>query len=139
VEVKNMNLIHQEHIQTTEKYCEQCGKKLHDSYPHELCPFCRDQNLFNEVKDYIRENNVREQDVADHFNISLQKVRSWIREGRIQYKGEAKESISGVYCRFCGKPINFGVACSECHSLQNLQVVAMQKKEDSGAMRFLGK
>lgn len=123
----------------TVKSCPQCGVQLNELYPHELCPTCMEQNLFNEVKDYIRNNDVHEQDVANHFNIPVRKVRSWIREGRIQYKGDSKDAISGVQCRYCGKPISFGVACSECHSLQNLQVVAAQKKADEAAMRFLGK
>lgn len=121
------------------KHCPQCGVQLNEMYPHELCPNCIEQNLFNEVKEYIRENEVREQDVADHFNIPTRKVRSWIKEGRIQYKGDDKDTISGLYCRFCGKPISFGVACSECHSLQNLQVVAAAQKKEDEAMRFINR
>ena len=121
------------------KHCPQCGVQLNEMYPHELCPNCIEQNLFNEVKEYIRENEVREQDVADHFNIPTRKVRSWIKEGRIQYKGDDKDTISGLYCRFCGKPISFGVACSECHSLQDLQVVAAAQKREDEAMRFINR
>lgn len=137
-----MHYIPHEHVESSIKNCSQCGRQLHDSYPHEICPICMEQNLFNEVKDFIRENEVQEQDVAEHFNIPLRKVRSWIREGRIQYKGDNINTISGVHCRFCGKPISFGIACPECHSLQNLQVVAIQKKKDEdtdAAMRFLAK
>lgn len=135
-----MHLVHQDRSQETEvKVCKQCSRQLHEAYPHDLCPMCMEYNLFNEVKDYIRNNDVHEQDVAEHFNIPLSKVRGWIREGRIQYKGESKDKISGVYCRVCGKPIAFGVTCPECHSLENLQIVANQQKVDNAAMRFLGK
>lgn len=134
-----MQLVRRDEPEETVKSCPQCGTKLNNMYPHEFCPNCMEINLFNEVKDFIRENEVREQDVAEHFNIPIRKVRSWIREGRIQYKGEGKDAISGVHCRYCGKPISFGIACSECHSLQNLQVVAAQRGEDNAAMRFLNK
>lgn len=133
-----MHLLHRNRSEETVKTCPQCGTQLHEMYPHELCPICIEQNLFNEVKEYIRENDVREQDVAEHFNIPVRKVRGWIREGRIQYKGDDKDTISGINCRICGKPIAFGVTCPECHNLHNLQIVAAQKKEDA-AMRFLSK
>lgn len=135
-----MPIVHQEHSNETEiKTCKQCSKQLHHSYPHDLCPMCMEYNLFNEVKDYIRSNEVNEQDVAEHFNIPVSKVRGWIKEGRIQYKGDSINSISNVHCRICGKPIAFGVTCPECHSLENLRIVASQQKAENAAMRFLGK
>ncbi len=126
--------------ESTEKVCKQCSRRLSPMYQEDLCPVCIENNLFNDVKDYIRKNDVHEQDVAEHFHISVAKVRNWIREGRIQYKGDSKDSISGVHCRVCGKPISFGVTCPECHSLQNLQIVAAHKKNsEEGTMRFIGK
>jgi hypothetical protein len=97
-------------------------------------------NLFNEVKEFIRSrNDVNENDVAEKFDIPVSKVRDWIKEGRIQYKGTSVNTISSVKCRICGKPIAFGVTCPECHSLENLKVVANMKKADDAAMRFVGK
>lgn len=119
--------------------CPQCGRYLNDTYQEELCPACIEINLFSEVKDYIRENDVRENDVAEHFNIPLGKVRGWIREGRIQYRGKDGKTLSGVHCQICGKPIDFGTLCAECHRLQNLQVVVKKYDEEKSAMRFLGK
>ena len=66
--------------------CAQCGRILNKVYKDDLCPECKDLNLFAEVKDYIRENDVKEIDVAEHFGIPVSKVRRWIKEGRIQYK-----------------------------------------------------
>ena len=101
-----------------------------------MCP-----DAESEVKEYIRNNEVNEQDVASHFEIPIAKVRSWIKEGRIQYKNDPKENITSLYCRVCGKKIAFGVVCPECHSLENLKGVAANqvKKGELGAMRFLGK
>lgn len=123
-----------------EKVCKECHRTLSETYPHELCPICMERHLFNDVREYIRNNDVREHEVAEKFNIPISRVREWIREGRIQYKGDSVKSISGVNCRYCGKPIAFGVACPSCHSLQNLKVVAnMKKSQNDESMRFLGK
>lgn len=133
-----MHLVHRDNSENTVKICPQCGTVLHDLYQHELCPLCMERNLFNDVKEYIRNHDVREQEVADHFGISVSKVRGWIREGRIQYKGDSKDTISGVHCRICGKPISFGTTCAECHHLEDLQIVASLKKTDETQMRFIG-
>jgi len=94
--------------------------------------------LFHEVKEFIRENDVCEQDVAEHFHIPYRKVHEWVKEGRIQYKEEKQEKIADLKCKICGKPIAFGVTCAECHSLQQLQVVTTWRKSDDDKMRFLG-
>ncbi|MDD7404138.1 MAG: hypothetical protein SO170_01190 [Butyribacter sp.] len=135
-----MQLIHKDRAEKfKEKVCPDCNQLLSELYPDELCPLCKERHLFNDVRDYIRENDVREHEVAEHFNIPISKVRGWIREGRIQYKGDTAKSITGVHCRICGKPISFGVTCAECHSLETLQVVAASKKAEAEEMRFLGK
>lgn len=135
-----MHLIHKDIPTNSEtKQCSRCGRDLHQMYQQELCPDCQEVELFHQVKEYIRENDVHEQDVAEHFNISIKKVRGWIREGRIQYKGDSTETISNVKCKICGKPIAFGLTCSECHSLQQLQVVASMRKTKEEKMHFIGK
>lgn len=120
--------------------CRQCGRVLPDVYEDgDLCPACQETNLFAEVKDFIRANDVKEMDVAEHFDIPVSKVRKWIREGRIQYKGEAGEAISGVHCQLCGKPIDFGTLCPDCHRMQGLKIVAQQYAEQKSEMRFINK
>ena len=89
------------------KSCKQCGRRLHPKYNKDICPACMEMNLFNEVKDYIRKNDVNESQVADHFGISNAKVRAWIREGRIQYKNTDGKTVSQVYCQICGKAVRF--------------------------------
>lgn len=127
-----------------EKICKQCSRKLPEAYNQDICPSCMEINLFAEVKEYIRNNDVNEQDVASHFDIPVAKVRNWIKEGRIQYRNNPRENknITNLFCRVCGKKIAFGVVCPECHSLENLKVVAANnqfQKSEIGAMRFLGK
>lgn len=120
------------------KTCSQCGRYLDILYPKDLCPICEEMNLFSEVKEYIRSNDVKEMDVVDHFGIPLRKVREWIREGRIQYKGFDEKTIAPLHCKICGKPIEFGTICSECLHGQKLQVTAKQSLEvKSEEMRFL--
>lgn len=109
-------------------------------YRDEICPECKDLNLFAEVKDYIRENDVKEIDVADHFGIPVAKVRRWIREGRIQYK--EGEHITPIHCQVCGKTIDFGAVCPECRRKNGLHIYAKKSYSDDdihNAMRFLGK
>ena len=131
-------------VQSAEQYqedfrCKRCGRLLPDIYGEDLCPSCQEAELFSEVKDFIRENDVREMDVAEHFDIPVSKVRKWIREGRIQYKGEAGKSVSGVHCQICGKLIEFGTLCPECHRMRGLQIVAKQYAEQKSEMRFFNK
>lgn len=126
-------------VMESQKSCTQCGCYLNDNYTEDICPSCIEVNLFAEVKEYIRENDVKENDVAEHFKIPITKVRGWIREGRIQYRGEDGKTISAVHCQICGKTIEFGTVCPECHKLQGLQVVAKQYGGEDSSMRFLGK
>ena len=56
--------------------CTQCGRILPDVYEEDdICPVCKEANLFAEVKDFIRENDVREMDVAEHFDIPVYSTR----------------------------------------------------------------
>lgn len=119
-----------------ENMCPQCGRPLSPQYKEKICPECQEINLFREVKEYIRENDVNEADVAEHFGISNTKVRRWIREGRIQYKNADSKSISSVYCQICGKPLEFGNLCAECRHLQGLEVMSKMYEQQKGRMRF---
>ena len=67
------------------KYCEHCGKAIPRSSEFACCVDCQETIIFHAVKDYIRENNVNEFQVADHFNIPLRLVKQWMRERRIEY------------------------------------------------------
>lgn len=119
------------------KYCEECKKPLPLTYKEVLCPTCMEQKLFHEVKEYIRENDVTEYDVAEHFHIPHHKVKQWIREGRIEYKDEHLNMIS-LHCAKCGASISFGTLCPKCMRQHDASGHATgQTKADNSKMRFL--
>lgn len=78
------------------KICKECTRPLPQKYEEDLCPTCKENALFRDVKDYIMSHDVTEYDVANYFQIPLGQVRAWIREGRIDYKTHnvKKESTS---------------------------------------------
>lgn len=122
------------------RVCQQCGKVLSKLYREDICPVCKEINLFSQVKEYIRANDVKEMDVAKEFDIPIRKVRGWIKEGRIQYKiNDKKNKMGTIYCQMCGKPLEFGLLCHDCRKLKELEVVGNAHKEDKASMRFLGK
>lgn len=67
------------------KYCEHCGQAIPRSAEFACCANCQETILFHQVKDYIRENNVNEFQVAEHFGIPLRIVKHWMKERRIEY------------------------------------------------------
>ena len=96
------------------KQCINCKRPLPLEYTEEICPGCKDMLLFQEVKEFIRENDVNEYQVAERFNLPLKQVKAWIKEGRIEYKQTAEATISGLHCENCGAPISFGTLCPKC-------------------------
>lgn len=102
------------------KQCKGCSKMLPISFKDEYCPQCEESQLFDDVREFIRQYDVNEYQVAEHFGIPQQKVKGWIREGRIEYKEKSdKKSISTLRCSRCGGPVNFGSLCSRCLKLLN--------------------
>lgn len=124
----------------TYKQCALCQKFIPKTYVPDICPQCMENNLFNDVKEFIRSNDVNEHQVAEYFNIPLRRVKNWIKEGRIEYKeNEDKSSTFGrIQCQRCGDPVSFGTLCQKCLKLinKNVQGYNSQKPEDSSKMRF---
>lgn len=120
------------------KYCEYCGIPLSIDFEDTVCPSCKEQLLFRDVKEFIRENDVTEYDVAKHFSIPLQRVKQWIREGRIEYKEkpDTKKAIS-THCQECGTPISFGFLCGKCLKKQNMSGYSKLTPDEAGRMRYL--
>lgn len=127
------------------KGCKRCGRMLPDTYLDELCPTCRETVLFDQVRDYVRSDDVTEYQVAEHFDIPVEKVRAWIKDGRIEYKDKNVKSsdgpagITGMYCSRCGARVTFGTLCTKCLKLlnENRQGYApVKKKTDGEKMRY---
>lgn len=123
------------------RYCKECRKSLPEDYEFNLCPHCIEAQLFREVRDYIRENDVTEYEVAEQFKIPISRVRTWIREGRIQYSGSTEEEIMGLHCARCGKAILVGEICDDCMAILRRQksfgYASEAVKENAGKVRFL--
>ena len=95
------------------RYCKDCGTILLDSYTRDLCSNCEAQRIFDEVRDYIRSQDVNEYDVAKHFDIPVGMVQQWIKEGRIQYKERGEKTIMNAFCQRCGAKVTFWYALPE--------------------------
>uniref|UniRef100_UPI0040560934 hypothetical protein n=1 Tax=Agathobacter sp. TaxID=2021311 RepID=UPI0040560934 len=122
------------------KQCEFCQKPLPKSYTPNICPGCIENNLFSDVKEFIRSNDVNEYQVAEHFHIPLRQVKNWIKEGRIEYRenGEPFVSFGRVHCQQCGAPVSFGTLCKKClkNLNKNMHGYDSKKEQEDSKMRF---
>lgn len=121
------------------KYCSYCGRPLAADYEKEVCPGCQEQELFSRVKDFIRSRDVTEYQVAEEFQIPIRKVKAWIREGRIEYKELAPNTIKELRCASCGEPIQFGTLCQKCYKLKSTPKSTVFQKNEDSKIRFLEK
>lgn len=120
------------------KLCKDCHRILPKDYADEICPACKERELFSQVKEFIRENDVTEFDVAYHFDIPLHKVKGWIREGRIQYKDLHIPTIESLHCQQCGEPIFFGTFCPKCQrKVSSSGSTTVTTKEHDNRFRYL--
>lgn len=101
------------------KACAGCGKRLPDTYTEDYCPNCKSAKLLHDVKDFIRENDVNEYQVAEYFQIPVRVVKEWIREGRLEYRTNENGASFSMHCQRCGAPVTFGSVCPKCLKLMN--------------------
>ena len=66
--------------------CDVCGKAMPMSYKDTVCSDCKADAIYKEVKEYIIHNDVTELEVADKFDLPLETIRRWVREGHLSYK-----------------------------------------------------
>ncbi len=117
--------------------CKECRCNLPKNYTEDICPACKERILFSQVKDFIRENDVTEFDVAEHFSIPLHRVKGWIREGRIQYKElQAQPTMESLHCQNCGEAITFGSLCTKCLRQANVSGNAVYSFDQQTEERF---
>ncbi len=118
-------------------YCELCRRPLPSTYTETVCPACQNHKLFSEVKEFIRENDVTEYDVAEEFNIPRQQVKQWIKEGRIEYKDDRLNTHITGKCQNCGTSILFGSLCSRCLKQSGMSGHGKAQQNEDNRMRFL--
>lgn len=93
--------------------CKSCGR-LFNYVGRNICPSCAKklEERFDMVKKYIRENpGATIGEVAENNDVSVNQIRNWIREERLEL---SKESPIGIECERCGKLIRVGRMCEAC-------------------------
>ena len=129
--------MYQKHLFENYTYCKSCKRPLPLTYKEEYCPLCKEQQLFQEVREYIRSHDVNEYQVAVQFNLPVSKIKEWIREGRIEYKKSPERQIT-MHCQLCGAPLSFGTLCQKCLKQRHQMGTVIQPNNyDSGNMRHL--
>lgn len=120
------------------KFCTICHRSLPEKYEGEMCPVCQENQLFSEVKEYIRSRDVTEYQVAEHFNIPHMLVKKWIAEGRVEYK-EQEQKMINLHCSMCGAEITFGTLCQKCYREKfhtTAGFVPLKLSDEKSKMRF---
>ena len=102
--------------------CRRC-KKLFPRLREPICNDCiqADENLFNAVKDYLRDNpKTLIAEVAAETGASAKKILGWLREGRLEVVG------GELKCKSCGEDITTGIFCEPCQTKVNQDLDAME-------------
>lgn len=130
--------------------CKTCGRMFNYLGGIPLCPKCKGEleDKFAQVKEYVRDNpGATIQMVSEDNDVTVQQIRQWIREERLEF---SKDSPVGIECEACGASIRTGRYCEACKknmsdSLRRsitpakplVDPNANKKQRDSDKMRFL--
>ena len=126
--------------------CKNCGKLFNYLSGAPICPACQreTEDKFTEVKQYIYDNpGCGVQEVSEQCEVSVQQIKKWVREERLQFSDAAG---AGITCENCGTPIKTGRFCIACKDKLQNKLGEMYKKEEperkqvqntSSKMRFL--
>jgi predicted amidophosphoribosyltransferase len=99
--------------------CSRCGKFLEANEFGNLCIECveKDEADFRRIKEYILEHpRAKIFNVSLDLNISISKIRRYLREGRLEI---IEKNNLFLRCEMCGKPICSGSYCDECFKQAN--------------------
>ena len=96
--------------------CRQCGRLFNYLGGPPICQACREavEEKFQQVKEYVRNNpgsNI--QMVAEDNDVTVQQIRQWIREERLEFSADSQV---GIECEGCGASIRTGRFCEACKS-----------------------
>ncbi|MDE7325378.1 MAG: flagellar protein [Lachnospiraceae bacterium] len=129
--------------------CKGCGKIFNYIGGMPMCEACKKalEDKFQEVKAYIYDNRDADiNQVAEENDVSVQQIRQWVREERLEF---SENSRVGLSCEKCGRMIRSGRYCKSCKDKLANELGGMYKapkettvKKDTKSnakMRFLDK
>lgn len=93
--------------------CDKCGRVFQTIAGIKLCSRCResDDDMFKVVREYIYDNpGATVPEVSEATEVSEKKILKFLREGRLETKGEAML----IDCEKCGTSIASGRYCNQC-------------------------
>lgn len=95
--------------------CRRCGRLFNYIGGRPICHDCKkqDEKEFKRVKEYLYDHpKASIIDVSNALEISVQKIKSYLREGRLEIVGGEGNLV--LECEKCGKSINTGRFCEQC-------------------------
>lgn len=129
------------------KNCKRCGRVFNVLSGEDICPVCKKsvEEEFAKVKEYVLENKgASVEKVAKDNDVSMKRIRQWIKEERLELSDPL---LSGITCEKCRAPICTGRYCDSCKSnMANSLKSAFEKPKPQAApkkqakdqrMRFL--
>ena len=131
--------------------CKRCNRIFSHLVGPQICPQCQkeEDKKFEEVSLYVREHpGVPLAMVSKEMDISYEKLLKYVREGRLQVKGQDGKIV--YFCERCGKELASGRLCKECEAglskelesskqalMDKIQKGVPDRGKDSGGYRFL--
>lgn len=98
------------------KTCARCKKLFqYPGYGRRICPVCfkHEEQQFDEVKEYIRENkNASIKQIHEDLNVSPKLIEEFISSGRLVLSASSPITLS---CQMCGAEITKGKICDQCN------------------------
>lgn len=94
--------------------CRSCRRLFNYLGGPNICPACRDalELKFVQVRDFIKDNPTKNlQEIADAHEISVNQIRDWVKEGRLEI---VKGGGISLQCEKCGAAITRGRYCDNC-------------------------
>lgn len=94
--------------------CRSCGALFRKTTGDRLCPQCAKklEEKYSEVRQYISDNKgVSIMQVSREMDVSVEQIKSWIREDRLQLDEAGDPEFC---CLQCGVPIRSGKYCDNC-------------------------
>ncbi len=113
--------------------CRKCGKLYSKVDTARFCPVCMKalEDKYLEVRQYIRENEGTSiVEVAREKDVSVEQIREWIREERIELSSPGDPELT---CLSCGTPVKTGRYCERCKDkmVNTLKGVYVQKQPEA--------